>query len=109
MAKRALGLGPRLNSLPWYCFELTLKTVTLYFQVANEFQRKDLCMWICDDSKDNLSMGDADLNQSKPPGYYVHSNAGLFPAPWPANTDISKTLELFQVFGVYIAKAIQVK
>lgn len=71
-------------------------------------------MWLCDDDETvslttkNIQSSDSILNpSSKPPGYYVHSVGGLFPAPWPSNADFTKQLELFQLFGVFIAKAIQ--
>nr|CAD2122828.1 unnamed protein product [Meloidogyne enterolobii] len=75
-------------------------TLEFFALIATEFQRKDLY------SSSTI------LNPCcKPPGYYVHSVGGLFPAPWPTTTncadDFSKQLELFQLFGIFIAKAIQ--
>uniref|UniRef100_A0A915MQ67 E3 ubiquitin-protein ligase n=1 Tax=Meloidogyne javanica TaxID=6303 RepID=A0A915MQ67_MELJA len=97
-------------------------TLEFFALIATEFQRKDLCMWLCDDEEDaslnkNSSIQSSDSSSTilnpccKPPGYYVHSVGGLFPAPWPTIRncvdDFSKQLELFQLFGVFIAKAIQ--
>jgi hypothetical protein len=69
-------------------------------------------MWVCDDSTEKsppIDMTDLINRQSKPPGYYVHSKSGLFPAAWPNNSEsIGRTLEYFQIFGVLLAKAIQV-
>jgi hypothetical protein len=68
-------------------------------------------MWICDDLKGNLLEEQMEYSNmhSKHPNYYVHSKQGLFPAPWPENSsEFDKTLELFQIFGVFLAKAIQV-
>ena len=82
-------------------------TLEFFALIAAEFQRKDLCMWHCDDSTKDVGTLSEGLDQSKPPGYYVHSKFGLFPAPWPSNADKENLLELFQLFGVFIAKTIQ--
>lgn len=56
-------------------------TLEFYALVAAELQRRDLCMWLCDDqpllSPEDAAPGD------RPPDYYVLRPSGLFPAPLP--------------------------
>jgi E3 ubiquitin-protein ligase HECTD1 len=85
-------------------------TLEFYALVANELQRSDLKMWLCDDQdviaqeEDNRYEDEAD-NAAKPIGYYVRRESGLFPAPLPQDSDIcDKTAEYFWFLGVFIAK-----
>ncbi|KAL3124758.1 hypothetical protein niasHT_001595 [Heterodera trifolii] len=84
-------------------------TLEFFSLVAAEFQRRDLCMWHCEDSvleNETNDQKDGGFIGSKPAGFYVHSNVGLFPAFWPPGSD-ERVLNLFQIFGIFIAKAIQ--
>ncbi|KAI3415824.1 Mib_herc2 protein [Globodera pallida] len=84
-------------------------TLEFFALVAADFQRRDLSMWHCGDvvAERGVAEGeDGGVTGSKPAGYYVYSDAGLFPAFWPFGTN-ERVLKLFQIFGVFIAKAIQ--
>lgn len=82
-------------------------TLEFYALVANELQRSDLKMWLCDDheviaEEDDRSVEDGDV---KPIGYYVRRASGLFPAPLPQDSEIcDKAAEYFWFLGVFIAK-----
>jgi E3 ubiquitin-protein ligase HECTD1 len=44
----------------------------------------------------------------KPPGYYISSTCGLFPAPLPQNSQqIDRAVKLFHFLGIFIGKALQ--
>lgn len=44
----------------------------------------------------------------KPPGYYVQRSCGLFPAPFPQDSDeLERLSKLFFFLGVFLAKCIQ--
>ncbi|CAB4065366.1 HECTD1 [Lepeophtheirus salmonis] len=57
-----------------------------HFGIAGELQRKDLCLWLCDDIV-NIKHNEDD-SVDKPPGYYVTRTNGLFPAPLPQNSEM---------------------
>lgn len=82
-------------------------TLEFYALVAAELQRRDLCMWICDDELNNESH--LDLGEGmKPPGYYVRRVSGLFPAPLPQSSEVcDKAVKYFWFLGVFLAKVLQ--
>lgn len=44
----------------------------------------------------------------KPPGYYVQRSCGLFPAPFPQDSDeLERITKLFLFLGIFLAKCIQ--
>lgn len=44
----------------------------------------------------------------KPPGYYVQRSCGLFPAPFPQDSEeLERISKLFRFLGVFLAKCIQ--
>ena len=44
----------------------------------------------------------------KPPGYYVQRSCGLFPAPFPQESDeLERLIKLFLFLGIFLAKCIQ--
>ena len=44
----------------------------------------------------------------KPPGYYVQRSCGLFPAPFPQDSEeVEPISKLFHFLGVFLAKCIQ--
>lgn len=87
-------------------------TLEFYALVANELQRSDLKMWLCDDheviaQEDDKSGIEDDV---KPIGYYVRRASGLFPAPLPQDSEIcDKVAEHFWFLGVFIAKVSPLK
>lgn len=84
-----------------------------YALVANELQRSDLKMWLCEDEDiiaeeivDSSALQDS--SQTKPIGYYVRRSSGLFPAPLPQESDVcNEVAKHFWFFGVFIAKVLQ--
>ncbi len=59
-------------------------TLEFFALVAAELQRKDLCMWICDDEENPGKVATTTLDEvvgnvgdgARPPGYYVSRDAG---------------------------------
>ncbi|KAG5675368.1 hypothetical protein PVAND_005277 [Polypedilum vanderplanki] len=85
-------------------------TLEFYALVANELQRSDLKMWLCDDHDVIAREDDKQIDEdgAKPIGYYVRRPSGLFPAPLPQNSEIcDKVAEHFWFLGVFIAKVLQ--
>ncbi|XP_053207496.1 E3 ubiquitin-protein ligase HECTD1-like isoform X2 [Panonychus citri] len=88
-------------------------TLEFYALVAAELQRRDLGMWLCDDelvtnNKMKDSSAEKDEGSTKPPGFYIHSSSGLFPAPYPQNhPKLAKVNEFYHFFGIFCAKALQ--
>lgn len=91
-------------------------TLEFYALVANELQRSDLKMWLCDDH-DVIAQEEEDRNaiesettqtssgEVRPVGYYVRRPSGLFPAPLPQDSEAcDKIAEYFWFLGVFIAK-----
>lgn len=88
-------------------------TLEFYALVANELQRSDLKMWLCEDH-DVMAEEIHDIaheiedSQAKPLGYYVRRPSGLFPVPLPQDSDVcDKVAEYFWFLGVFIAKVLQ--
>eukprot|EP00730_Choanoeca_flexa_P004372 TRINITY_DN11674_c6_g1_i3.p1 TRINITY_DN11674_c6_g1~~TRINITY_DN11674_c6_g1_i3.p1 ORF type:complete len:1693 (+),score=518.61 TRINITY_DN11674_c6_g1_i3:500-5080(+) len=83
-------------------------TLEFYSLAAAEFQRKDLCMWLCEDVLSSDAR-EVDLGHgAKPPGYYVQRPNGIFPAPLPQEGElIDDVCKRFHVFGIFLAKALQ--
>lgn len=60
-------------------------TLEFYALVANELQRSDLRMWLCEDHDvfaeeiDDIQLIESAANVAKPMGYYVRRSSGLFP------------------------------
>ena len=57
-------------------------TLEFYALVAAELQKRELCMWLCDDQP-VLSPETATVPGDRPADYYVTRPGGLFPAPLP--------------------------
>ncbi|XP_056151240.1 E3 ubiquitin-protein ligase HECTD1 isoform X4 [Lampris incognitus] len=84
-------------------------TLEFYALVAAEFQRTSLGIWLCDDDFPDDESRQVDLGGGlKPPGYYVQRSCGLFPAPFPQDSDeLERITKLFHFLGVFLAKCIQ--
>jgi len=91
-------------------------TLEFFALVAAELQRKDLCMWVCEDSEDEVMAHPTDLNPlegqeeeiKRPVGYYVRRECGLFPAPIAQNSALCASVsKLFWFLGVFLAKTLQ--
>ncbi|KAM6973602.1 E3 ubiquitin-protein ligase HECTD1 isoform 3-T3 [Aplochiton taeniatus] len=84
-------------------------TLEFYALVAAEFQRTSLGIWLCDDDFPDDESRQVDLGGGlKPPGYYVQRSCGLFPAPFPQDSDeLERLSKLFCFLGVFLAKCIQ--
>lgn len=82
-------------------------TLEFFALVASELQRKDLCLWMCDDvhvNHEEVDMGEG----KKPPGFYVMRPTGLFPAPLPQDSELCERVsKLFWFLGVFLAKTLQ--
>ncbi|XP_041927416.1 E3 ubiquitin-protein ligase HECTD1 isoform X15 [Alosa sapidissima] len=84
-------------------------TLEFYALVAAEFQRTSLGIWLCDDDFPDDESRQVDLGGGlKPPGYYVQRSCGLFPAPFPQDSDeLERISKLFLFLGIFLAKCIQ--
>ncbi|XP_069935867.1 E3 ubiquitin-protein ligase HECTD1 isoform X2 [Cherax quadricarinatus] len=90
-------------------------TLEFYALVAGELQRADLSMWLCDDQTSDpitppaLDGGNGTGDsQTRPPGYYICRQGGLFPAPLPQDNSIcDQVVELFHFLGIFLAKTLQ--
>ncbi|XP_069008939.1 E3 ubiquitin-protein ligase HECTD1 isoform X2 [Embiotoca jacksoni] len=84
-------------------------TLEFYALVAAEFQRTSLGIWLCDDDFPDDESRQVDLGGGlKPPGYYVQRSCGLFPAPFPQDSEeLERNTKLFHFLGVFLAKCIQ--
>ncbi|XP_055018832.1 E3 ubiquitin-protein ligase HECTD1 [Boleophthalmus pectinirostris] len=94
LGEEGTGLGP---------------TLEFYALVAAEFQRTSLGIWLCDDDFPDDESRQVDLGGGlKPPGYYVQRSCGLFPAPFPQDSEeLDRVTQLFRFLGVFLAKCIQ--
>ncbi|XP_078134070.1 E3 ubiquitin-protein ligase HECTD1 isoform X1 [Sander vitreus] len=84
-------------------------TLEFYALVAAEFQRTSLGIWLCDDDFPDDESRQVDLGGGlKPPGFYVQRSCGLFPAPFPQDSEeLDRISKLFHFLGVFLAKCIQ--
>ncbi|XP_056283262.1 E3 ubiquitin-protein ligase HECTD1 isoform X2 [Pseudoliparis swirei] len=84
-------------------------TLEFYALVAAEFQRTSLGIWLCDDDFPDDESRQVDLGGGlKPPGFYVQRSCGLFPAPFPQDSEeLERVAKLFHFLGVFLAKCIQ--
>uniref|UniRef100_A0A3Q3FE88 E3 ubiquitin-protein ligase n=1 Tax=Kryptolebias marmoratus TaxID=37003 RepID=A0A3Q3FE88_KRYMA len=84
-------------------------TLEFYALVAAEFQRTSLGIWLCDDDFPDDESRQVDLGGGlKPPGFYVQRSCGLFPAPFPQDSEeLDRITKLFHFLGVFLAKCIQ--
>ncbi|XP_037098175.1 E3 ubiquitin-protein ligase HECTD1 [Syngnathus acus] len=84
-------------------------TLEFYALVAAEFQTTSLGIWLCDDDFPDDESRQVDLGGGlKPPGYYVQRSCGLFPAPFPQDSEeLERISKLFRFLGVFLAKCIQ--
>eukprot|EP00053_Salpingoeca_punica_P020085 m.207429 g.207429 ORF g.207429 m.207429 type:complete len:2206 (+) comp17789_c0_seq4:215-6832(+) len=91
--EQGTGLGPSLE---------------FYSLVAAEMQRKDLGMWICEDTPTSFTR-EVDLGDgAKAPGYYVQRSGGLFPAPLPDTAPrFRDVIDRFYFLGIFVAKSLQ--
>ncbi|KPP80084.1 E3 ubiquitin-protein ligase HECTD1-like [Scleropages formosus] len=86
LGEEGTGLGP---------------TLEFYALVAAEFQRTSLGIWLCDDDfPDDEWTWEGALN--------LQRSCGLFPAPFPQDSDDMERLsKLFHFLGIFLAKCIQ--
>ncbi|KYN06757.1 E3 ubiquitin-protein ligase HECTD1 [Cyphomyrmex costatus] len=90
-------------------------TLEFFALVAAELQRKDLSLWLCDDTVDDNATRILNEEQTcisgekiRPVGYYVMRASGLFPAPLPQNsTCCDRAVRYFWFLGVFLAKVLQ--
>ncbi|XP_068593300.1 E3 ubiquitin-protein ligase HECTD1 [Cebidichthys violaceus] len=84
-------------------------TLEFYALVAAEFQRTSLGIYLCDDDFPDDESRQVDLGGGlKPPGFYVQRSCGLFPAPFPQDSEeLERITKLFHFLGVFLAKCIQ--
>lgn len=93
-------------------------TLEFYALVSAELQRSDLAMWLYEDehheegeeaASKRLQEGEIDLGKgSKPLGYYVRRESGLFPAPLPQDSDLcERVAKYFEFLGIFLAKVLQ--
>ncbi|XP_011688691.1 PREDICTED: E3 ubiquitin-protein ligase HECTD1 [Wasmannia auropunctata] len=92
-------------------------TLEFFALVAAELQRKDLSLWLCDDSvtDDNATrllneeqMCSISGEKIRPAGYYVTRASGLFPAPLPQDSACcDRAVRYFWFLGVFLAKVLQ--
>ena len=89
-------------------------TLEFYALTAAEIQRHDLGIWICDDNLitgiPSMSINSAGSQEEgvKPPGYYIQTTNGLFPAPLPQDSpQVEKACRYFRFLGIFLAKALQ--
>uniref|UniRef100_A0AAV2JG34 E3 ubiquitin-protein ligase n=1 Tax=Knipowitschia caucasica TaxID=637954 RepID=A0AAV2JG34_KNICA len=94
LGEEGTGLGP---------------TLEFYALVAAEFQRTSLGIWLCDDDFPDDESRQVDLGGGlKPPGFYVQRSCGLFPAPFPQDSEeLDRVTQLFHFLGVFLAKCVQ--
>ncbi|PIO35906.1 hypothetical protein AB205_0131630, partial [Aquarana catesbeiana] len=94
LGEEGTGLGP---------------TLEFYALVAAEFQKTDLGIWLCDDDFPDDESRQVDLGGGlKPPGYYVQRSCGLFPAPYPQDSEeLDRVTRLCHFLGIFLAKCIQ--
>ncbi|KAI6657623.1 E3 ubiquitin-protein ligase HECTD1 isoform X6 [Oopsacas minuta] len=94
------GLGPSLE---------------FYSLVATELQKVEQNMWLNDhwevtseaiNNHETTIESGVDENEKR--SKFVHFNQGLFPAPYPPNSESgNKVSELFNFLGIFLAKALQ--
>lgn len=90
-------------------------TLEFFALVAAELQRKDLGLWLCDDTVDDNATRILNEEQTcvsgekiRPAGYYVTRASGLFPAPLPQDSaDCDRAVRYFWFLGVFLAKVLQ--
>ncbi|XP_050441159.1 E3 ubiquitin-protein ligase HECTD1 isoform X2 [Adelges cooleyi] len=94
MGEEGTGLGP---------------TLEFYSLIAAEFQRKNLCMWVCNDDLLEETKQSSWLEEgAKPPGYYVRRPGGLYPAPLPQDSPCcDRAVKHFWFLGMFLAKVLQ--
>ncbi|XP_024878263.1 E3 ubiquitin-protein ligase HECTD1 isoform X3 [Temnothorax curvispinosus] len=90
-------------------------TLEFFALVAAELQRKDLGLWLCDDTADDTATRILNEEQTcvsgekiRPAGYYVTRTSGLFPAPLPQDSaGCDRAVRYFWFLGVFLAKVLQ--
>lgn len=84
-------------------------TLEFYALVAAELQRYDLGLWVCDDALRSAEVKSTDESDDvRPPGFYVQSANGLFPAPLPQDSpQVDQAAKYFRFLGIFLAKALQ--
>ncbi|KAE9616464.1 putative aminoacyltransferase, E1 ubiquitin-activating enzyme [Lupinus albus] len=95
-------------------------TLEFYTLLSHDLQKSRLQMWRSDSSEKYQMEIDGNEKKSKSinssfagDGELVQSRLGLFPRPWPANSDASegsqfyKVIEYFRLVGRVVAKALQ--
>ncbi|TNM95715.1 hypothetical protein fugu_016798 [Takifugu bimaculatus] len=87
----------------------SVPTLEFYALIAAEFQRTSLGIWLCDDDFPDDESRQVDLGGGlKPPGFYVQRSCGLFPAPFPQDSEeLERITKLFHFLGIFLAKCIQ--
>ncbi|XP_067136429.1 E3 ubiquitin-protein ligase HECTD1 isoform X3 [Centruroides vittatus] len=85
-------------------------TLEFYALVAADLQRRDLGLWLCDDEIHHTNnIFQVETGEGlKPPGYYIFSPFGLFPAQLPQDSDdLERVEQYFHFLGIFLAKALQ--
>ncbi|KAL9252131.1 E3 ubiquitin-protein ligase UPL3-like protein [Drosera capensis] len=101
-------------------------TLEFYTLLSHDLQKVELGMWRTDSSdknsmeidgddqtKDLKSQAGSRLSSVSGSEYLIQSRLGLFPRPWPPNSDSSdgskfhKVIEYFRLLGRVLAKALQ--
>ncbi|KAL0106226.1 hypothetical protein PUN28_016138 [Cardiocondyla obscurior] len=90
-------------------------TLEFFALVAAELQRKDLGLWLCDDTTDDNATQILNEDQIyvsgekiRPAGYYVTRASGLFPAPLLQDSaSCDRAVRYFWFLGVFLAKVLQ--
>lgn len=91
-------------------------TLEFFALVAAELQRKDLGLWLCDDTVDDNATRILNEEEQtcvsgekiRPAGYYVTRASGLFPAPLPQDSaGCDRAVRYFWFLGVFLAKVLQ--
>ncbi|XP_043220195.1 E3 ubiquitin-protein ligase HECTD1-like [Amphibalanus amphitrite] len=81
-------------------------TLEFYALVAAELQKRELCMWICDDQP--VLSPDAAAADDRPADSYVMRPGGLFPAPLPQDSEhCDRAVNMFHFLGILLAKVLQ--
>ncbi|KAG8364405.1 hypothetical protein BUALT_Bualt19G0125400 [Buddleja alternifolia] len=85
-------------------------TLEFYTLLSHELQKVGLGMWRSSSSLDRRSM---EIDVDGVSKDIIHVPLGLFPRPWPSNTEnsngsqFSKVIEYYQLLGRVMAKALQ--
>ncbi|KAK4764814.1 hypothetical protein SAY86_025904 [Trapa natans] len=92
-------------------------TLEFYTLLSQELQKAELEMWRSTSSSlktsDDVDLNKENVGKNGGGGEFFHAYLGLFPRPWPPNSDssdgskFSKVIEYFRLVGRVMAKALQ--